>query len=308
MRLDAVTGQLIRQYTVPGATEENPGRWGYIAYDQGRLYGTVADPEHIVTYRFRNTSGDLSKLLTESKSLFALNPETGEIAWHYTAEHSIRHNAITIGSDRVYLIDRPQAEFDRRRGEDGEQAPGQLLCLDAASGEVKWKGGEEDGFGTMLAYSERHDVLLVSHQPTRFRLSSEKGRQLAAFRGESGERLWHVEANYESRPMINDTTVYAQGGAWDLSTGEDRPFNFNRSYGCGILACSRDMLLFRSATLGYFDLNEQDGIQNFGGVRPGCWINFLPAGGLVLVPDASSGCRCSYLNKSWFALEPLPPE
>jgi hypothetical protein len=25
---------------------------------------------------------------------------------------------------------------------------------------------------------------------------------------------------------------------------------------------------------------------------------------LVLVPDASSGCRCSYLNQAWIALAP----
>jgi hypothetical protein len=45
-------------------------------------------------------------------------------------------------------------------------------------------------------------------------------------------------------------------------------------------------------------------LENYGGIRPGCWINAIPAGGLVLVPDASSGCRCSYLNQAWIALSP----
>lgn len=39
-----------------------------------------------------------------------------------------------------------------------------------------------------------------------------------------------------------------------------------------------------------------------GGIRPGCWINALPVGGLVLVPDAWAGCQCSYQNRSWMAL------
>ena len=90
--------------------------------------------------------------------------------------------------------------------------------------------------------------------------------------------------------MINDTTIYAQGGAWDLVTGEDQPFTLKRSYGCGQLAGSKHMLLFRSATLGYLDLTARLGRENFGGIRPGCWINALPVGGLVLVPDASAGC------------------
>ena len=66
---------------------------------------------------------------------------------------------------------------------------------------------------------------------------------------------------------------------------------------------SKNLLLYRSATLGYFDLSTDVGNQNFGGMRPGCWINALPVGGLVLIPDASAGCSCSYQNRSWIALE-----
>ena len=29
------------------------------------------------------------------------------------------------------------------------------------------------------------------------------------------------------------------------------------------------------------------------------------ADGMVLLPDATAGCRCSYLNKAWFALQPV---
>jgi len=64
------------------------------------------------------------------------------------------------------------------------------------------------------------------------------------------------------------------------------------------------MLVFRSATLGYFDFERNDGIENYGGIRPGCWINALPVGGLLLLPDATSGCQCSYLNRAWIALVP----
>ena len=137
----------------------------------------------------------------------------------------------------------------------------------------------------------------------RFKLASELGGQLAAFGAVTGADKWQRQANYKSRLTVNDRTIYADGGAWDLLTGEPQPFNFQRSYGCGVLSMSKEMFFFRSATLGYFDLkNEQ--VKNFGGMRPGCWINAIPAGGLVLVPDASAQCTCSYLNQSWFALEP----
>ena len=65
------------------------------------------------------------------------------------------------------------------------------------------------------------------------------------------------------------------------------------------------MLVFRSATLGFLDLNSGRGTENFGGIRPGCWINALPVGGLVLMPDATARCNCSYLIKASIALQPL---
>ena len=64
------------------------------------------------------------------------------------------------------------------------------------------------------------------------------------------------------------------------------------------------MLVFRSATLGYVDLEGPARTENYGGIRPGCWVNAIPAGGLVLMADAASSCTCSYLNQATIALCP----
>jgi hypothetical protein len=168
----------------------------------------------------------------------------------------------------------------------------------------RWRRAE-NVYGTVLAFSAAHDVLLMSYQPTRFKLPSEIGGRLAAFRASSGERLWDVEANYVTRPLINGRTIYTQGASLDLLTGAKQPFLAKRSYGCGQLAGATNLLTFRSATLGYYDLLSPKGVIDYGGVRPGCWINAIPAGGLVLVPDATSGCQCSYLNQAWIALQPM---
>ena len=49
-------------------------------------------------------------------------------------------------------------------------------------------------------------------------------------------------------------------------------------------------------TLGWYDLDNDFGTQHFGAQRPGCWINFIPANGLLMVPEASSGCMCPFPN------------
>ena len=55
-----------------------------------------------------------------------------------------------------------------------------------------------------------------------------------------------------------------------------------------------------------YDLDRDAGVALFGGIRPGCWINMIPANGLVLIPEASVGCTCSYPLRGSFALVNKP--
>ena len=303
LRIDIKTGKLIKKFTAPKAANGKPGTWGYIAFVDGQLFGSLANPKHVVTYRYR-PGGDMKKQLTESTSLFAINPDNGKIDWRYDAKDALRHNTIAIGGGNVLLIDRPLALYDQKRdGKPKDERPGRLVALYAKTGEKMWEE-EKDIYGTVNAISAEHGVVVMGYSPTRFKLASEIGGRLSGFRLSDGKRLWDVKAGYSSRPMINGKTIYAQGGAWDVTTGKPRDFKFKRSYGCGTLASSANLLVFRSATLGYADLKESETTSNFGGMRPGCWINAIPAGGLVLVPDASASCSCSYQNRSWIALRP----
>jgi len=303
LKIDPTSGKLQAEFEAPGQDDGRPGTWGYIACEGGILYGSLADKEHVVKYH--HAKSDMSKLFTESRYLFAMDAATGEVKWDYRARGSIRHNAIAVGSGRVYLIDRPAAEKDllQRPKPSDEHQPGVLIALDAETGGRQWRA-TEDIYGTVLSLSKEHDVLLMSYLHTRFRLPSETGGRLTAFRASDGERLWDVKADYGSRPILNGRTIYAQPGAWDLLTGREKEFRFRRSYGCGTLAGSKNLLTFRSATLGYRDLLHDHGTENYGGIRPGCWINAIPAGGLVLMPDASDRCTCSYLIKASIALQP----
>ena len=307
--IDPVTGEKLAEFAPPKLPSGKAGRWGYIAISGGTLLGTLADESHLVPYRFLRSN--MAGMFTESSVLFALDAATGKMKWKYAAENSIRHNTIAAGGGRVYLIDRAKAaEVRRRGGKPKPHAPGVLAALDIATGRAAWK--KSDAYGTMLISAEARDMLLMCYQSTRFRLASEVGGQMTALRASTGETLWDIRASYASRPLINEQTIYAQPCAWDLLTGKQRtkdskasiPWTFQRSYGCGIISAAPNMLLFRSATLGYRDLLSDRPTANFGGIRPGCWINVIPVGGLVLMPDATTGCKCSYLNSATIALQP----
>lgn len=312
LRLHAVTGKKLAEYTLPQALAGRTNTWGFVAVSDGALFGSVANEEHVVKFPYsRGEKPSMEELFSESTALFAMDAATGRLRWIYRAKHSIRHNAIAIGDGRVCLIDRPAAQDDlldqqRRRGiESGERTVSELITLDAATGEVLWR--KSDGiFGTLLAMSVEHDALLMSYQRTRFQLTSERGGKWAAYRVSDGKMLWEIKADYASRPILNGRTIYAQPGAWDLLTGERKDFTLTRSYGCSIVAGSKNLLTFRSATLGFRDLTRPDAMtENYGGIRPGCWLNAISAGGLLLMPDDSDKCTCSYLNKAYIALQPM---
>lgn len=314
-KLDLLTGKVLHEFKTPTGTGKATGpnrQWGFLAHSGGLLLGSVLNDEHQTSPRYK-----LTQLRTESVRLFAYDAATGELRWTFDPAHSIRNNTLAAAGGRVYLIDRPLVEADhvanpRREGRKVEKLPaaavpgGTLVALEATTGKELWRNDKEI-FGTQLAVSEAHSTLLMNYEAVRhnfFALPSETGGRLAGFDLETGKVRWDREAEYQTRPIVNDYTVYAQGGAWNLITGEPVPFELQRSYGCGQISASTHLMLFRSATLGIRDLSRSERTENWGGIRPGCWINAIPANGLVLVPDGSSKCVCSYQMRAWFALQP----
>jgi hypothetical protein len=311
LKIELATGRRIREFKTPVAPSAKNRDWGYIAYVDGLLFGSVVNNEHTVSPRYGSI-----RLRTESVLFFAMDAQTGRLKWQYKPTHSIRNNAVALAGKRVYLIDRPLALADRITGpklngkhrhplEPGAHLSGTLIAMNAETGSILWRN-DDDIFGTQIAVSDKHGVLLMYYQGVKhgfFKLPSEIGGRMAAFDTETGSRLWNNKVDYKTRPLINDDVIYAEGGAWKLKTGELVAWNFERSYGCGQIAGSVHLMVFRSATLGYLDLTRDVGTENFGGTRPGCWFNAIPAGGMVLVPDGSSKCACSYQLRAWLALQ-----
>ena len=313
LRVDAATGKVTATFRALPHPDGKPATWGYIACEDGVLFGSTSNEAHVVRHAYIRADNHMQRQFSESTSLFAFDVATEKLLWRYDAKQSIRHNAIAIGAGQVHLIDRALAVDDllsnapARRGQKPKTPPvghenGQLITLNAKTGVRKWKTDEEV-FGTTLAFSAGHDIVLMFYQPTRFKLPSEVGGRIAAYHATDGYRLWEKKVSYSTRPLINEDTIIAHPSALDVVSGEAKPMAVPKSYGCGQLSGSRNLLMFRSGTLGYFDFTREAGTENYGGIRPGCWINALPVGGLVLLPDASSGCSCSYQNRSWMALE-----
>lgn len=157
---------------------------------------------------------------------------------------------------------------------------------------------------------------------------------LFAFRGDTGERKWEnsflglnvrgtepaetegTHGEQWQHPVIIRDTVYLRPYAFNLHTGEKLEYIVYRGgHGCGGLTGSAHYLYGRGSNPRMYPLNvpATEGISLTQTTRPGCWLNIIPAGGLILIPESSSGCTCAYPIQTSLAFIPrelsgLPPE
>ena len=331
LALNVFTGEEQGRFRAPALPDGRPRRWAYIAAKDGLLFGSLMNESYVIKAQHgdggQRTQKPMDDHLTESSLLFALDAKTGQLKWTFEPTHSIRNNAIAVGDGLVYVIDRPVAEIDKilktelkskRRGSkiNAPQHPtGVLLALDAATGEVRWQD-KDDIFGTTLSVSTKHDVLLMSYSRIGFARPSDWPTGMRAYRASDGTTLWESSTS-GTRPTIVDRTIYSFPMAWDLLAGKQRTVDVSgvgerpsqpwriqgKGQGCGLVAGCEGLLLIRSGALGYYDTTYDRGwMENYGGLRTGCFVNALPVGGIVIAPDDTRACRCSYQNQASIAL------
>jgi outer membrane protein assembly factor BamB len=339
-RLDGLTGEDLAQFRTPKLGQREDSRWMQVFVYEDLLLGTLestpfekgfARPGQRQIDRCMWVSG--TTVSQEATHLFAMDRRTGDLKWSYAARFSIIPNSIAVAGGRVYLIDRPVVDPAAARRGNETAGAARLVALDARAGEVLWTS-EDNITGSMLAVSEPFDVVLMgSDVKERGTLFSDYPQVLAAFRGEDGHKLWEKQVLSKQRPMIVGRTIIAEGfnldnsdrnnalkrhypSAWDLLTGETRmrsnpvsdepePWIYGRSTKCSYITSSRKLLFFRNAMTSYYDLVRDEGQSSVGGFRPSCFINVLPAGGIVLAPTTFGGCQCNVLLRTSLALEPV---
>ncbi len=110
------------------------------------------------------------------------------------------------------------------------------------------------------------------------------------------------------RPVLVGGTVYSDPLAYRLQDGEPvAGWKFDRhGHGCGGLAASAGALFWRGGNPWRWDLKPGAKPARLNTeTRPGCWINMIPACGLLFVPEASSGCTCAFPLQTSLAYAPV---
>jgi outer membrane protein assembly factor BamB len=323
--LDVKTGTEKITFKMPQILNPKSCDWGYIAYTDDLLVGSGRNQGASYTQQSYDTDKSLwyrnMKVVT-SRYLFALDKHTGKSRWNYQ-NGAILNPTITIGNQAVYFIETtsPTAQSDKlgrmpikQLFQNGEQF---LVALDLKTGAIIYrKPIETHNFEEPVFLNFSHNTLILSGS----RLDSKQVLyHLDAFNADSGAILWNTTFNselatdgghgeYNRHPTLVGQTVYAWPYAFALQTGEqiaDWKFD-RRGHGCGGISASANSLFWRGQNPWMYDLQSDIGATRLTKVsRPGCWINIIPAGGMVLIPEASSGCTCAHPLQTSMAFIPV---
>lgn len=322
LQLDAATGETKQTFTVPPAEDGSPRKWGYVAVVGNVLYGsrTVNGRTADCVFAMDLDSGQqLWRRETEGISQGSIAISNGRL--HFAASsvsQEERERALAQKIKEVHRLseDERAALLEKLK----EASVYDVVALDSYSGEQLWEkpvevtGAAGGQYWCSLGGICKDDTLLLfgvfldGHYWTQFMSGQFESRQVVALSAKDGETSWRKNIGYRVRPLVIGDTLHAEPWAYDLKTGEQKmrvnpvtgqeePWQFARpGHHCGAPAAAPHLMLFRSYNLGWYDLDNDYGTQHFGGQRPGCWINFIPANGLLMMPEASSGCMCPFPN------------
>ena len=282
---------------------------------------------------YRPSKDALTENMMSSDKIFAMNPETGEIIWEHEGRR-IAHITITSGDGCLFFTEsdisaqqKERAISDRKKltqegsyelSNEGKIAEEDIdarivIALDVATGKKLWERPLDltgcGGDGVATAY---HDGVLLffgssgTHDAWRFQNASLTWRRLTALSAKNGDVLWSRPINYNARPVIVGNRIFIEPRACDLHTGEimmrshpitgeQVPFEYLRpGHTCAVTSASANMLFYRSSSTAIYDFEKDRGLTLFGSIRPSCWINMIPANGVLLFPEGSAGCTCSF--------------
>jgi outer membrane protein assembly factor BamB len=305
-RVRVNTGRRMRSIELPKHEKDVLHQWGYVGLADGALFGSGV---RVGRFYRRGFSAWHDKVTGKicSDFLVAFDTEQQKLMWKY--DGVVVNSSITIGGGRIYFVENRQEEVvkgkDRIYSETGDLV---IVALDTKKGSKVWE--------TPVTYQAHADVLFGQYQNGRLIMARcrKAGRHnafqdIAVYDATNGKQRWRKEihqghghhAGHRRKMVVIGDILFQEPNALSL---EDGRILWNSGVGrrsCAQLSASARYLFGRRGNHYIFsirDLAEGKGLEAVEPLttvtRPGCWINTIPAGGLVLSPEASAGCRCYY--------------
>lgn len=327
--LNAETGEIEDRLKVPDANRE----WGYLAVDETGVVGTTTKPGairrgHSLEAINEGTFWDSRPLVT-SDQLFHRGMNGG--AWQYSpAEGVIANSSVTVSDEQVFVVESTNPET--KNVANGRVNPADLFskgsrvtAIKRDEGSVAWSvdvGLEKLQHNIHCAFADGKLIVVGSRNSGQDKNTATVLYDVYVLDAASGDVVWKTtqkqgtkiggdHGEQDHHPVVVGDTLYCEPFAYNLDDGtplEDFAWAKKHRRGCGTVSASASTFYFRQSNPTMFDLESGEYRKVTSSTRPGCWINMIPAGGLLLIPEASSGCTCNYSIQTSLAFLPRKPK
>lgn len=330
--LDAGSGRLRVTMTVPEDPAGRAREWAYVAAVGDLLLGSAA--RRGAAFREQTIATEVliwrdSMPVVVSDLVMAHGRTDGARRWTYEPAGGVIVNpTITVGGGRMYFVESRSPAA--REVADSRvtlrtlfETSAHLVALEVGSGRVLWRRPVELGHLEHIIFlSYAKDILVMTGTKNVVVDQKERVRyDLAAFDARCGDPLWqttqtpapdHIiqgpHGEQVQHSAIVGDVIYNTGIACRLQTGQPVDgWKWQKSGHCGTVSASARCLFSRYSVPRMFDAQSGEFLDLTKAARPGCWINVIPAGGLILMAEASSGCLCGYALQTSLALVPRDP-
>ena len=291
--LDVKTGTTSLTFPVPQLIDEKIRDWGYVAYTDDLLFGSAAKETAARTEPSYNNI--LEGTYVDYRSI-------GE---SYVFFIESTNPAVFSDIDgRVLLTEALRKEY------------GLIVKLDKNTGVKIWERRIDLPYEHIIYLSIKDDILLVVGTYNRdnslyyglFGINAGTGTVEWKNEYKYGDTLNGDHGEQDQHPVIIGDTVYSRPFDFNLNSGLKGDFNLIRGgHGCGTISGSLNYLFGRGDNPRMYEIQArgETSIAMSRVNRPGCFINIIPAGGLILLPESSSGCTCPYPMQMSIAFAPV---
>ncbi len=320
---------------LPLSKQAQEACWGYVGFrDPSRLIGTWqahhASRMHPSRDRVDADYRD-GQALVCGLGIFSVDIESGALVWSRPST-GIVNPTLTVTKDSVHFVEFMGDDEIMRNGRMAlesivEREP-QLAAVGGADGQTKWRAPLPESAlrcRNILYLTHAHERLILvgsylnSRKDTTYEVlcfsaidgsllwsrSHDKGKPGETYHG---EQMHHpvIVGDY----LVTEPVVYhLETGEPVAASGQENAWRLSRpGHSCGTISASQNSLYFRAGNPTALDLSShlmgRSTPKKLAPTRPGCWINIIPAGGMVLIPEASAGCVCDFSLQTSMAFRP----
>ncbi|MCL4202265.1 MAG: PQQ-binding-like beta-propeller repeat protein [Pirellulaceae bacterium] len=340
-RLDLHTGNLRTAHDVPPRPDGADRPWAYVAVDGSTLVGSASSgyqfSDAVFAYDLRTDTmrwhrpGSVIRnntLAIQGDRVFFVEHRgqaTAPVVLDPPAQAELaaqkRRAAAATGTTEGDTDSAETSDDASPQSPAADACLRTVVALDLLTGKELWsRDVDVAGCGTWtgsLSLIAKDGVLVLCGTYSAYgRPKGDEGQRRAmALSARDGATLWDKTLGNFVRPVVSLDRVIARPGALQLHTGEPLmrpgprgqiPWRLAANGACGQMSASAGVLCYRLGYTLIVDADTGGSLMTLTGMRPGCLINTIPAGGVIVQTEASSGCTCPHALQATIVF--VPPD